>query len=163
MEVSATTWIDDLHNAIVGLDTAPLIYYIEEHPLYLPIVDPFFDAMGRGALTVITSTMTILEVLIQPLRSNASDLIAEYRDILLHTPNLATFDLNPAIAEIAAQLRAAHHLRTPDAIQVATAIHGGAAFFLTNDARLPDIPQIKLLVLDDLLKRHCDQSENTPG
>ncbi|WP_225896572.1 type II toxin-antitoxin system VapC family toxin [Amazonocrinis nigriterrae] len=42
-----------------------------------------------------------------------------------------------AIAETAAQLRADSNLRTPDAIQIATAIRAGASFFVTNDARLP--------------------------
>jgi len=26
----------------IGLDTAPIIYYIEEHPLYLAVVAPVF-------------------------------------------------------------------------------------------------------------------------
>ena len=152
MEIGTAAWIDELHNAIVGLDTAPLIYYIEEHPQYLSAVDPFFDAMDRGEFTIITSTVTLLEVLVQPLRANAANLIAEYRNILLGAPNLMTFELSPAIAEIAARLRADSRLRTPDAIQIATAIHGGASFFLTNDTRLPNIPHLKMLALDDLLK-----------
>ena len=28
-------WIDGLQGELVGLDTAPLIYFIEEHPTYL--------------------------------------------------------------------------------------------------------------------------------
>ncbi|MCP4405458.1 MAG: twitching motility protein PilT [bacterium] len=61
-----------------------LIYCIEEHPDYLVVVDPFFDTLDRGDLTVTTSTVTLLEVLVQPLRSDETALIAEYRDILLH-------------------------------------------------------------------------------
>jgi len=38
-----------------------------------------------------------------------------------------------------------------DAIQMATAIHEGASFFLTNDARLPSLPKLKVLVLDELI------------
>jgi predicted nucleic acid-binding protein len=41
-------------------------------------------------------------------------------------------------------------LRTPDAIQVATAIQSGASHFLTNDAALAQIPGISVLVLDAL-------------
>jgi len=40
------------------------------------------------------------------------------------------------IAEIAAQLRALHTYKTPDALQLATAIHMGAQFFITNDRTL---------------------------
>ncbi|HVA88316.1 MAG TPA: hypothetical protein VNL71_00595 [Chloroflexota bacterium] len=48
-------WVADLHGQVVGLDTAPLIYYIEAHPSYLPLVDPFFDAVARGLIQVVTS------------------------------------------------------------------------------------------------------------
>ena len=44
-------WVDDWHGQLVGLDTAPLIYYLEEHPTYLPLVDPFFDALARAICT----------------------------------------------------------------------------------------------------------------
>ena len=54
------------------------------------------------------------------------------------------------IAEEAARLRAAHKIRTPDSIQLATAINGGASFFLTNDDRLPELPGLTMLVMDEL-------------
>jgi predicted nucleic acid-binding protein len=147
-----TDWICQCQQAIVGLDTAPLIYYIEEHPRYLAVVDPFFDALDRGEFMVMTSTVTLLEVLVQPLRSGDTRVIDDYKDILLHAPNVTTFDVNPAIAEKASKLRADYRLRTPDAIQLATALHGGASFFVTNDVRLPEIPSLKMMVLDELIQ-----------
>jgi len=57
-------WIDDLVGQTVALDTAPLIYYIEENPDYVELVDPFFAAVGRGDIRVIASTLTLLEVLV---------------------------------------------------------------------------------------------------
>jgi predicted nucleic acid-binding protein len=54
------------------------------------------------------------------------------------------------IAETAAQLRATYNLRSPDAIQMATAIREGSSFFLTNDARLPSLPGLTVLVLENL-------------
>jgi hypothetical protein len=41
-------WIKPLLGHTVGLDTAPLIYFIEKHPQYLPTVRPFFEAVERG-------------------------------------------------------------------------------------------------------------------
>jgi hypothetical protein len=35
---------------------------------------------------------------------------------------------------------------------MATAIKTQASFFLTNDIRLPTLPNLKILMLDDLLK-----------
>jgi predicted nucleic acid-binding protein len=57
----------------------------------------------------------------------------------------------PDIAENAAKLRADYNLRTPDAIQMATAIYGGASFLLTNDIRLPSLPGLTVLVLNQLI------------
>ena len=143
-------WIDRLHGKTVGLDTAPLIYYIEENPAFLPLVDPFFDAMMRGDFEVVTSTMTITEVLVHPIQRSNAALVATYRDILQNADHLRTVPFTADIAETAARLRADHKIRTPDAIQVATAIAMKADFFLTNDFNLSVIANPTVLVLGNL-------------
>ena len=142
-------WINALHGKTVGLDTAPLIYFIEENPTYIETVRLFFEAMDRGSFLVVTSTVTLLEVLVHPLRSNNKALAAEYRDILLNS-RLMTLEVSNAIAEQAARLRAVHNIRTPDAIQISAALEAEASHFFTNDIRLPDIPSIQILSLDSL-------------
>lgn len=143
-------WIDDLQGKTVGLDTAPLIYFIEENPAYIETVRFFFEAMDRGDFLVVTSTVTLLEVLVHPFRCNNRKLAAEYRDILLNS-KLTILEVSTSIAEQAAQLRAAHNIRTPDAIQVSAALSAGASHFLTTDIRLPEIPSIQIFSLDALL------------
>jgi predicted nucleic acid-binding protein len=144
-------WLAQLHGQIVGLDTAPLIYFIEENSNYLNVVDAFFEALFRGEFTVITSVLTITEVLVYPLRQGNTILAQKYRDILFNSQGLTIIEVFPDIAETAAQLRANYNLRPPDAIQMATAIRGGASFFLTNDTRLPSLPGLSVLVLDQLI------------
>lgn len=143
-------WIERLRGSTVGLDTAPLIYYIEEHPTYLAGIKPFFEAADRGDFRVVTSFVTLIEVLVHPLREGRPELAEEYRNILLQSPALTAIPLDEGIAEEAAGLRARHNLRTPDAIQLATAIRSGASWFLTNDAELADLPEISVLVLKQL-------------
>jgi predicted nucleic acid-binding protein len=143
-------WINNLRGKTVGLDTAPLIYFIEENPAYIETVRFFFEAMDRGDFLVVTSTVTLLEVLVHPLRSNNRELAIEYRDILLNS-KLMTLDVSSVIAEQAARLRAAHNIRTPDAIQISAALNAGATHFFTNDIRLPEIPSIQILSLDALV------------
>jgi predicted nucleic acid-binding protein len=143
-------WINDLSGKTVGLDTAPLIYFIEENSTYLEAVRHFFEAMDRGAFIVVTSTITLLEVLVHPLRNNNKELASEYRDILLNS-KLMTSEVSSAIAEQAAQLRASYNLRAPDAIQIGAALNAGASHFFTNDVRLPEIPSIQILSLDALI------------
>jgi len=98
-----------------------------------------------------TSVISITEVLVHPLRHRNTILAQQYRDILFNSQGLTTIEVLPDIAESSAKLRADYNLRTPDAIQMATAIRGGASFFLTNDTRLPSLPGLRVLVLNDLL------------
>ena len=56
----------------------------------------------------------------------------------------------PHIAPKAAEIRAIHQVRTPDAIQLATAFLGGATHFLTNDRALRKYTEIQILVVADL-------------
>ncbi|NDJ18373.1 type II toxin-antitoxin system VapC family toxin [Myxacorys almedinensis] len=144
-------WLIQLQGQTIGLDTAPMIYFIEQNSTHLEKVRAFFAAMRRGEFRVVTSTLTLTEVLVHPLRAGNVELAREYRDIILDQAYLITFPVSAAIAERAAQLRANYNLRTPDAIQIATALQEGATVFLTNDARLPDITDLKMLVLNDLL------------
>jgi len=143
-------WLTALQGKVVGLDTAPLIYLIEEHPVYLDRVRPFFEAMDRGEFAVVTSTVTLLEVLVHPFRHRDAKLAEQYRNILLNARGLTTVSMAPDIAEEAARLRAVYNIRTPDAIQVATALHEGASYLLTNDVRLRPVTELQVLILDEL-------------
>jgi predicted nucleic acid-binding protein len=142
-------WISELRGKTVGLDTTPLIYFIEENPIYLETVTLFFEAMDRGDFTVVTSTVTLLEVLVHPLRKNDIALASEYREILLNS-KLMSVEVSSTIAEQAARLRAIYNIRTPDAIQMSAALNAGATYFLTNDIRLSDVTEIEVLFLDSL-------------
>ena len=41
-------------------------------------------------------------------------------------------------------------IRTPDAIQIATAIQNDAEFFLTNDKGFQNISNLNILILDEI-------------
>lgn len=131
----------------MGLDTAPLIYFIERHPLYYPLVEPFFAAVEHGEVEVVTSALTLTEVLVHPFRHGNQALVREYSDILLRARNFSTLPVSAEIAVEAARLRAIHGIRTPDAIQLAAAHEGKAVAFLTNDDHLEKAARMQLLVL----------------
>jgi len=114
----------------------PLIYFIERHPVFAPKLRPFFEAADRREFRLVTSVVTLIEVLILPLRTGRHDLAREYRDILVRSASLKALPVTLETSELEAQLRASHNIRTPDAIPVATAKTAGASWFLTNDAGL---------------------------
>jgi predicted nucleic acid-binding protein len=143
-------WIEQLRGETVGLDTAPLIYLIERNPNYLEMMRFFFRALNSGEFRVVTSTVTLLEVLVYPLRGADSILVQQYRNLLFNSQYLRTIEVDAEIAETAAQLRAIHNVQSLDSIHKATAVREGASFFLTNDVRLPSLPALQVLVLDEL-------------
>lgn len=58
MEIGAP----DFRSKTVYLDAAPIIiYYIEEHPAYLPKLDPVFWQSGQGQIRFVTSVISLLE------------------------------------------------------------------------------------------------------
>ena len=133
----------------VALDTAALIYYVEAHPTYCSLVEPIIEAIDKTDVTGITSTITLLEVLVLPLREGDSVLAREYRSILLHS-NLRLVSLTHNIAERAAEIRARHNLRTPDSIQVATAILNNADILIANDKKWKRITEVNVVILDEI-------------
>lgn len=143
-------WIGALRGETVALDTAPLICFIERHPSRGAKLRPFFAAAERREFRMVTSLVTLLEVLVHPLRHGRADLAREYRDILLRSPSLTALHIGERVAMEAARLRALHGMKTPDAIQLATAKIAGATWFLTNDEDLPHQPGVATSVVDRL-------------
>ena len=143
-------WVTSLDHHNVSCDTAPVIYYIETNPAYIKLVDPFFNALDQGKFQLVTSTITLLEVLIHPLRHGNIALAQQYEILLNSTLNVQVVSVSTVIAQTAARIRATYNLRTPDAIQIATAIEQGSTFFVTNDPIFKRVPDINVIVLDEL-------------
>jgi predicted nucleic acid-binding protein len=143
-------WVEDLRGKTVGLDTAPLIFYIEDHPTYGDLLAPFFEAVRSGEIRIVTSTVTLLEVLVHPLKHGDESLAHEYNDILLSSPHIVTIPVTPATAQTAAELRAHRKLKTPDAIRLATAINHRADAFLTGDRDFGDFDLLRTIRVREL-------------
>lgn len=135
----------------VALDTSIFIYFIEEHPIYLPLVEPLFEAIDAGELDAVTSSLTLLEVLVIPFRFANAALIARYEILLTKSRGLRLVDLDRNFLRSVAQIRAATRAKTPDAMQLAAAMAAGCPTFLTNDNRIPKIAGLRTLYLEDYL------------
>jgi predicted nucleic acid-binding protein len=118
----------------VLLDTSLWIYHLEAHPQFGPPAGQILGDLEEGYFTAIASELILLELTVFPLRLGRQDIADEYELLLTHFPNLELIPLTRDILLQAAALRAAHGLRTPDALHVATAIECGAAAIVTNDA-----------------------------
>lgn len=65
---------------------------------------------------MITSVMTLLEVLVLPIKLKRMDLAAEYEKILTTSPNLEILQIGEETVKLVAQIRATFNIKTPDAI-----------------------------------------------
>lgn len=140
----------ELKSQTIFLDTAPLIYFIEGSTPYQAGLMNFFAAFDKGEHSIITSTLTLLEVLVQPIKLNRQDLVDQYNKILSSTSGIELIEMTSTVAYRAAELRAKYGLKTPDSIQIGTALEYGAQYFLTNDIRLKTVKEIKAITPQEL-------------
>ena len=142
--------VQDFVSKIVFLDTAPLVYFIEGNSQYHNLLFKIFDLNDKGGFSFITSSITLLEVLVKPLKEGRSDIANQYRNILTKAPGIEVLDVTSSTSEIAAYLRAKYSFRTPDAIQLATSIEAGADYFLTNDNRIKAVTEIPVITIGEI-------------
>ena len=129
----------------VGVDTACFIYFAEGHPAYAPLLRPLFAAADAGVLTLVTSSITLLEVLVVPYRAGDSTLANHYERLLTQGRGVTVVAADTVQVRVAAQLRARLGLRVPDAVQLATALAAGCTAFVTNDRALPSLPGLPVV------------------
>jgi predicted nucleic acid-binding protein len=139
-----------LRGKLIAVDTSPFIYFIEQYPGYVERVRPFFRAVDNGEISVNTSSITLTEVLVVPLRKDDVSMFEQYTQILLRSRNISTVEVSNEIAAEAARIRSRYKFKTPDALHLATAVVGGADAFLTNDARISRVAPLEILFVDDL-------------
>jgi predicted nucleic acid-binding protein len=144
--------ISDVGVGNIGVDTAIFIYFIEDHPKFLPALLPLFQEADRGKRELITSALTLLEVLVVPYRTGNRALAQRYEALLTRSRGVRIVDVSRDQLRAAAQLRAATGVTTPDALQLVAAIGEGCTTFLSNDRRLPPVPGLRLVDLTSGVK-----------
>lgn len=134
----------------VFLDTAPFIYFFEENDEYVARVADFLESAARLNVQLVTSMITYIELLTLPERSGNSRLAAKYRDYLTNSDQLSIYPLNVSVADVAVRFRAGYGLKTPDAIQLATAQVCGADYVITNDRAFSVVSELDIILVPDL-------------
>lgn len=133
----------------VAVDTAVFIYFAEGHPAFLSLARQIFTAADRGETEVVTSEITLLEVLVVPYRAGNLPLAARYEALLTRSRGVRLVPVDRGLLRAAAQLRAVHGIRTPDALQLAAALTARCSAFVTNDRRLPPVPGLPVVQLSE--------------
>jgi predicted nucleic acid-binding protein len=140
-------FLGDLGRGPVALDTAIFISFIEEESRFLPLIDPLFEEADRGKRQLVSSALTLLEVLVVPYRSRDGALANRYKTLLTKSRGVRLVEISLDQLDAAAQIRAATGVKTPDALQLAAALTMGCKVFVTNDRRIPSIRDLRVVQL----------------
>lgn len=132
----------------IALDTSVFIYQLESNPRYLALTDSVFSWLQRTGHEAVTSTITMTELLAPSYRSGDENSVDAFYGLLSTYPNLRWIAPDLEAADMAAKLRAQYRLRTPDALQAATAIQAQATGLVTNDPIFARIAEFDTAVLD---------------
>ncbi len=127
-------------------DTNLFIYLFEGSPVFGGQVVRLREKMLRREDQLVTSMLTLGEVLVKPMKEGDSKLVRDYSDVIPKVAVLLPLDEKAAV--VYAQLRGDPGLRAPDAIQLACAAAFGVDLFITNDVRLHNrqVPGIQFIV-----------------
>lgn len=129
------------------LDANGFIYSVERITPYYEMLDTLWQATGSGQVTVVTSELTLLEVLVKPLKAGNAALSAAFDTILRHSPDVQMVPITQSVLQEAATLS----LKTPDALHAATALLHACSLFVTNDKSFRQVAHLPIMVLSEQL------------
>ena len=127
----------------IALDTVSFVYFLERHPTFYQSAKALFERIEKGKIEAVASTLVLTELLVPAFRAEDSSRAQDVLRLLAHFPHLKLIEVTTNIAYEASRIRAESSLRTPDALQLATALMQKADWFVTNDksfTRLPNLP-----------------------
>jgi predicted nucleic acid-binding protein len=118
----------------IFFDTNVFIYLFEDYEPFSSMVDACWKRMMQRGDQLVTSAMTLGELLVKPSKLGHASLVEQYDRAIRSRAQVVHFDTS--VAWRYATLRATHNIRNPDAIQLACASHFGVDLFITNDKQL---------------------------
>ena len=132
----------------VFIDTAPLIHYLEEHPIYHNAVKNFLEECLEQDRKIASSAITVEEYCVFPYRTGNYSLIERLYDFF-EDAEIEIVDIDRTIAQKAASIRAEFKdFKAMDALQLAAACESGCDLFLTNDKQLQQFEEIRCEIID---------------
>lgn len=129
---------------VLALDTNIFIYYFQSDPRFGAAAREIFKTLVSGQNKALTSIVSLVEIMSLPMDEKAS---ASLKSHFLETPNLTVYDADQAVGLETARIRRKYGFRTPDAIQLATALIFKADKFITNDKRLKKFDEVEVQLL----------------
>lgn len=126
-------------------DTNLFIYLIEDAGERGGQVAELRRRMLERGDELVTSALTLGEVLVKPLEMQSPELHLQYAQAIRSGSRVLPFDVTAGVRY--AEIRSDHSIRPPDAIQLACASVATVDLFITNDDRLSrkQVPGIQFI------------------
>lgn len=115
-------------------DTNLYVYLLENNPDFFPYVEKLRIRMLTRGDQLLTSTMTLGEVLVKPTQAGDTERCRRYEKMILSSSQVIPLDV--AASRHYASIRCDRFIKPPDAIQLSCAASVGVDLFVTNDDRL---------------------------
>lgn len=134
----------------VYFDTAPIIYFLENHPQWYGRLESFLYEGIQQEFKFVTSVITNIEYLVVPTRNLNLVAINNYWDFL-RSLDVQVLQIDREIAGVAVGLRAKYaSLKTADAVQLAASLHASCDIFLSNDKQLLQVEEVPVKLVEQL-------------
>ena len=117
------------------LDSTTLIAYLDGGEIASPIAKHIIDEWVQpGRNPGIVSVVSVMELLVRPMRTGVPAAYRHIIDFLTRFPHLSVAVADLAVAHEAAALRASHGFRAPDALIIASGLLNQVSHLVTNDS-----------------------------
>jgi predicted nucleic acid-binding protein len=115
-------------------DTNLFIYQWDNNSPFQPSVLALRRKMLASGIGLVTSSLTLGELMAGPRRNGQETIALQYKAALSHSATIVPFD--ERAADFYATVRAQTRVKQPDGIQIACAATHGVELFVTNDDKL---------------------------
>ena len=130
------------HRAVIAFDAASLIAFLCDRRGSKRLLEPLLLGIYQRYWYGLISSLTLARVLAGPLGHGQEQLAQLYKQVFTDPLDWRVLPVDPELAEAAMRLAQPSSLSEPAALELATAIAGGAALLVSDD---PDLAQTGLL------------------
>lgn len=134
----------------VFIDTAPIIYFLENSSLYMEPMERFFTKCVKEHKQIVISALTVEEYLVSPYSNGQMEYVDNFKKFIKYM-NVEVVDIDATIAERGAKIRGQYkNFKAMDALQIAAAIVRKCDIFFTNDKQLRQEREIPCITMEDI-------------
>ncbi len=134
----------------VFIDTAPIIYFLENSSLYVHSMEKFFTRCMKEHIQIVTSALTVEEYLVLPYSIRKMEYADNFKRFIEYM-NIEVVEIDSIIAEQGAKIRGQYkNFKAMDALQIATAIVKKCDMFFTNDKQLRQERELPCMTMEDI-------------